>query len=181
MYGVVHHATKRYGSPPAAIPRRATRRVATRQMPQAYPPQRGSVQCPNATGRCSTYELQLRSPRRRSERIRGRESELMTGLPEHLRTIESCRNAKTRRLLNRNRAFRFKNADFVSKTQISFQKRRLRSKNADFVPKTQTSFQKRRLCSKNAEFVPKTQTLFQKRRLRFKNGDFVPRTVISLQ
>ncbi len=41
VYGVVHHAIKRYGSPPAAIPRRATRRVATRQMPQAYPPQRG--------------------------------------------------------------------------------------------------------------------------------------------
>jgi hypothetical protein len=44
MPGVVHHAIKRFGSPPAAIPRRATRRVATRQMPQAYPPQRGSVQ-----------------------------------------------------------------------------------------------------------------------------------------
>jgi hypothetical protein len=29
----------------AAIPSRATRRVATRQMPQAYPPQRESVQC----------------------------------------------------------------------------------------------------------------------------------------
>lgn len=41
MQGVVHHAIKRFGSPPAAIPRRATRRVATRQMPQAYPPQRG--------------------------------------------------------------------------------------------------------------------------------------------
>jgi len=32
------------GSPPPAIPRRATRRIATRQMPQACPPQRGSVQ-----------------------------------------------------------------------------------------------------------------------------------------
>jgi hypothetical protein len=38
---VVHHAIKRFGSPPAAIPRRATRRVAIRQMPQAYPPQCG--------------------------------------------------------------------------------------------------------------------------------------------
>jgi hypothetical protein len=28
----------------AAIPRRATRRVATRQLPQAYPPQRGIVE-----------------------------------------------------------------------------------------------------------------------------------------
>ncbi len=38
---MVHHAIKRYGSPPAAVPRRATRRIATRQLPQAYPPQRG--------------------------------------------------------------------------------------------------------------------------------------------
>jgi len=40
---MVHHAIKRFGSPPAAIPRRATRRVGSRKMPQAYPPQRG---CP---------------------------------------------------------------------------------------------------------------------------------------
>jgi hypothetical protein len=40
-YGVVHHAIKRFGSPPTAIPSRATRRVATRQVPQAYPSQRG--------------------------------------------------------------------------------------------------------------------------------------------
>ncbi len=31
------------GSPPAAIPRRATRRVATRQMPHACPPQRSAA------------------------------------------------------------------------------------------------------------------------------------------
>ena len=42
MHSVVHHAIKRFGSPPAAIPRRATRRVATRQRPQAYPPRRGT-------------------------------------------------------------------------------------------------------------------------------------------
>jgi hypothetical protein len=41
VYSVVHHAIKRFGSPPAAIPRRATRRVANRQLAQAYPPQRG--------------------------------------------------------------------------------------------------------------------------------------------
>jgi hypothetical protein len=34
-------AIRRIGRP-AAVARRATRRVATRQMPQAYPPQRGS-------------------------------------------------------------------------------------------------------------------------------------------
>ncbi len=51
-------------SPPAAIPRRAKRRVANRQMPQAYPPQRGSVQC---VGQCSTLDERSTGKPRRSE------------------------------------------------------------------------------------------------------------------
>ena len=55
---VVHHAMKRYGSPPAPISRRATRRVATRQMPQAYPPQRG-------VGKRATKERKMQGQLRR--------------------------------------------------------------------------------------------------------------------
>jgi hypothetical protein len=64
MRGVVHHALKRFGSPPAAVPRRATRRVATRQLPQAYPPQRGIIQrnarSPSAASGLEPHPVQRR-------------------------------------------------------------------------------------------------------------------------
>jgi len=67
VWRVVHHAIKRYGSPHAAIPTRAMRRVATRQIAPSLPAATRERPVHNqpckaaASGRVQTCALMRRS------------------------------------------------------------------------------------------------------------------------